>query len=117
MEEEPDLINDLLITLAGKIDAQRVVQEVRRMGHIPLIKQFLENIQRENNRIVNESLNQLYFEEGSYEKLSTSVETYDNFDDITVAQQCEKSTLLEFRRIAARIYRKGRKYKQSIDVC
>lgn len=49
-----------------------------------------------------------------YENLRQSITTYENFDQLTLAQNCERHTLLEFRRISAYLYRRIQKYEFSI---
>ena len=105
LDERPDMLVDLLASLASRIDHARVVNEVRRSGHLPLIKRYMESVQPEDNKVVNENLNNLYVEEGEWEKLRASVDRYGSFDQIGLAQRCEKMSLLEFRRIAAHIYK------------
>jgi len=65
---------------------------------------------------VNEALNELLIEEEDYESLRQSIDNYDNFDSIALARKLEKSFLLEFRRISARLYRQNKRWKQSIDL-
>ena len=48
--------------------------------------------------------------------LRSSIEDYDNFDQITLAQSVEKHELLEFRRIAAFLYKKNKRYAQSVKL-
>jgi clathrin heavy chain len=100
-------------------------------------------VQSNNVSAVNEALNELYVEEEDYERLRESVDMHDNFDQIGLAQkvknsqiimqclpivtalnlitcvcsfleQLEKHELLEMRRIAAYIYKKAGRWKQSI---
>ena len=48
--------------------------------------------------------------------LRSSIEDYDNFDQITLAQSVEKHELLEFRRIAAFLYKKNKRWAQSVKL-
>merc|ERR1712039_1014211 len=61
-------------------------------------------------------INELYVEGEMFEDLRTSIEDFDNIDQITLAQRLEKHELVEMRRIAALVYKKNKKYKQSIDL-
>jgi len=117
LEYQPALVGDLLNTIAGKVDHTRVVTLVRELGHLPLIKGYLTKVQPANIRAVNEALNQLYIEEEDYEALRASIESYDDYDAIDLARKCEKHELLEFRRIAAVLYKKNGKFAKSIDLC
>ena len=49
--------------------------------------------------------------------LRTSIDAFDNFDNITLAQRLEKHELIEFRRIGAYLYRGNNRWKQSVDLC
>ncbi|EHB14914.1 Clathrin heavy chain 2 [Heterocephalus glaber] len=46
-----------------------------------------------------------------------SVDAYDNFDNINLAQQLEKHQLMEFRRIAAYLYKGNNQWTQSVELC
>jgi clathrin heavy chain len=67
--------------------------------------------------MVNECLNQVFIDEGDYESLRASIDKYQNFDTITLAQRLESHSLLEFRRIAAYLYKSNNRWQQSIDIC
>lgn len=67
-----------------------------------------------NNKAVNSALNELYIEEEDYEALRDSIDNHDNIDTLDLAQRLEKHELLEFRRIAAHLYKKNRRWRQSI---
>lgn len=101
-------------------------------------------VQSNNVSAVNEALNEIYLEEEDYDRLRESIDLHDNFDQIGLAQkvgyapsfllhvislslrycfncysdirlkQVEKHELLEMRRIAAYIYKKAGRWKQSI---
>lgn len=60
---------------------------------------------QKNIAAVNEALNEILIEEGDHEALKNSIDHFDNFDKIALGQQLEKHDLLEFRRIAAHIYK------------
>lgn len=67
-------------------------------------------MQNLNNKAVNEALNGLLINEEDYNGLKTSIDAFDNFDNIALAQQLERHELIEFRRIAAYLY-KGKFWK------
>ena len=97
-------------------------------------------VQSNNVSAVNEALNEIYIEEEDYDRLRESIDLHDNFDQIGLAQkvwfnflyswkfcdlldftiftfssvQIEKHELLEMRRVAAYIYKKAGRWKQSI---
>ena len=79
------------------------------MNHLQLVKPYLRSVQNLNNKAVNEALNGLLINEEDYNGLKTSIDAFDNFDNIALAQQLERHELIEFRRIAAYLY-KGKKW-------
>jgi len=85
IEEEPLKLNDLLKVLAQKIELNKLVTLVRRKGYLPLIVSFLRSVQGTNSLDVNEALNEIYFESEDFDSLRTSVQTYENIDQLTLA--------------------------------
>jgi clathrin heavy chain len=116
LEEQPMLINDLLTVLTPRIDHTRVVKLFEKSDNIPLIKPYLVSVQSTNNFAVNTAYNELLIEEEDYKLLRDSIDHFDNFDNIALAQRLENHELLEFRRIAAHLYKKNKRWKQSIEL-
>jgi len=116
LDEHPMLLNDLLSVLSSRIDHTRVVDLMKKLGHIPLVKPYLLSIQQSNLVAVNEALNDLYIEEHDHEGLRNSITTYDNFDQLQLASRIEKHELMEFRRIATFIYKKNLRWRQSMQL-
>ncbi|KAJ3117386.1 hypothetical protein HDU96_006911 [Phlyctochytrium bullatum] len=114
LEEQPMLINDLLVVLTPRIDHTRVVQMFQKTNNLPLIKPYLIAVQQANNLAVNTAYNDLLIEEEDFKSLRDSVDHFDNFDLLALALRLEKHELLEFRRIAAHLYKKNKRWKQSI---
>lgn len=114
LNEQPNLLNDLLATMVSRINHTRVVQLFEKSDNIPLIRSYLTSVQETNNKAVNSALNELYIEEEDYQSLRDSIDNHDNFDSLDLAQRLEKHELLEFRRIAAHLYKKNRRWRQSI---
>jgi len=110
------LVNDLLTALTPRIDHVRTVALVRRLGQLPLVKPYLVSVQHNNIAPVNEVLNELYIEEENFEVLRDSIDGFDNFDAIALAQKIEKHEHLEFRRIAAYLYKKNKRWSQSVEL-
>ena len=54
---------------------------------------------------MNEALNGLYVKAEQHRALRESIDLYDQHDQIALAQRIEKHPLLEFRRIAAYLYK------------
>merc|ERR1719323_724952 len=100
----------------AKVDHARVVQQVRKSNHLPLILPYLKAAQQHNIAAVNEAINEMYVEGEQYEELRQSIEDFDNIDQITLAQKLEQHELVEMRRISALVYKKNKRYKQSIDL-
>jgi len=59
----------------------------------------------------------LLIEEEDWQGLRTSIDAYDNFDNIALAQQLEGHPLIEFRRIAAYLFKGNNRWKQSVELC
>ncbi|XP_031504646.1 clathrin heavy chain 2-like isoform X1 [Nymphaea colorata] len=114
LQQHPDLINDLLHVLALKVDHTRVVDIMRKAGHLHLVKPYMVAVQSNNVAAVNEALNEIYVEEEDYERLRESIDMHDNFDQIGLALKIEKHELLEMRRVAAYIYKKAGRWQQSV---
>ncbi|KAJ8443923.1 hypothetical protein Cgig2_032747 [Carnegiea gigantea] len=114
LQEHPDLINDMLNVLALRLDHTRVVDIMRKAGSLPLVKPYMIAVQSNNVSALNEALNEIYVEEEDYDRLRESIDLHDNFDQIGLAQKIEKHELLEMRRVAAYIYKKAGRWKQSI---
>ncbi|CEP17142.1 hypothetical protein [Parasitella parasitica] len=114
LAEQPLLLNDLLSVMVPRIKHTRVVQIFEKSDNIPLIKQYLISVQDTNNKDVNTALNELYIEEEDYEALRDSIDHHDNIDPVDLAKRLEKHELLEFRRIAAHLYKRNRRWRQSI---
>lgn len=77
----------------------------------------MRSVQSLNNKAINEALNGLLIEEEDYQGLRTSIDAFDNFDTISLAQRLEKHELIEFRRIAAYLYKGNNRWKQSVELC
>ncbi|KAK9014570.1 hypothetical protein V6N11_005724 [Hibiscus sabdariffa] len=114
LQEHPDIINDMLNVLALRVDHTRVVDIMRKAGHLRLVKPYMVAVQSNNVSAVNEALNEIYVEEEDYDRLRESIDLHDNFDQIGLAQKIEKHEPLEMRRVAAYIYKKAGRWKQSI---
>merc|ERR1719168_135129 len=112
--ENPLKLSELLIELSPKLDHKRVVQLVEHHGHLPLIKQYLKHVQRDDIAVVNEALYSLFVEEERYQELRDSIVEFTNFDQIQLAQKLERHELVEFRRIAATLYQMNGRAAQSI---
>ena len=113
-DQQPTLLTDLLQVLTPRIDVNRVVRIFEKSDNIPIIKPFLLSVQEQNKRAVNNAINDLLVEEEDYKTLRDSVENYDNYDPVDLAQRLEKHELVFFRQIAASIYRRNKRWEKSI---
>lgn len=64
-------------------------------GQLPLVKPYMVAVQSANNAAVNEALNALYIEDEDYDRLRESIDMYDNFDQISMAQRVIASPYLQ----------------------
>ncbi|KAJ5070113.1 clathrin heavy chain [Anaeramoeba ignava] len=118
-ERFKDVCKDLTsvdIFLSPKVDHSRVVLQFRNTSDLPLIKPYLISVQNNNIPAVNLALNELYIEDGEFENLRHSIDTFANFDQLSLAQQLEQHELIQFRIIAAYIYRKNKRYAKSVEL-
>merc|ERR1719341_1959126 len=117
LDYKPMLLNDLLLVLAPRLDHTRTVNFFTKTNNIQLVKPYLRSVQNLNNKAVNEALNGLLITEEDYQGLKTSIDAFDNFDNIQLAQTLEKHELIEFRRIAAYLYKGNNRWGQSVQLC
>ncbi|KAH8287526.1 hypothetical protein KR054_009536 [Drosophila jambulina] len=117
LDYKPLLLNDMLLVLAPRMDHTRAVGYFSKTGYLPLVKPYLRSVQSLNNKAINEALNGLLIDEEDYQGLRNSIDGFDNFDNIALAQKLEKHELTEFRRIAAYLYKGNNRWKQSVELC
>ena len=116
LEYQPSLLCDLLIVLTPRVDHTRVVSVMRKAQQLPLVKSYLAAVQQHNISAVNEAMHDLMIEEEDYNGLRTSIDSFDAYDNIALAHTLEKHELLEFRRIAAYLYKKNGRWAQSVSL-
>ncbi len=116
LEEHPQLLNDLLQVLTPRLDHGRVVSEMRKSGHLAMIKEYMQHVQKSNLQAVNEALHELYTEEEDLAALRESVDMYDNFDQIGLALRFKAHELIEFRRLASHLFKRNARWKDSIEL-
>ncbi|KAH8049268.1 hypothetical protein JL720_15657 [Aureococcus anophagefferens] len=115
VEQQPLHLNRLLQVLTPHLDHSRCVHQVRKLENLPLVLPYLKAVQKENLTAVNDAVNELYADARTTRR-SASRSTTDNFDHIALAQKIEKHELLEFRRIAAYIYKKNKRWQKSVQL-
>jgi len=114
LQQQPLLLTDLLSVIAQRVDHVRVVNQLRKAGHLPLVKAYLLQTQPLNIKEVNDALYELYVQDEDHEALAAGVVEFTNFDSLEMAQQCKNHGLLQFRRIGAMLYRISKKWAESI---
>lgn len=114
LQMQPSLLTDLLAVLTPRIDVTRVVRMFTKSDNLPLVNPFLVAVQKQNKQAVNDAYNDLLIEEEDYQSLRDSVDHFDNFNPIALAKRLEDHELLFFRQIAAYLYRKNKRWTQSI---
>ena len=65
---------------------------------------------------MNDAVNELCVDDEDYDALRSSINDLEQLDHIALAQKVEKHELLEFRRIAATIYKKHKRWEKSIQL-
>ena len=116
IQQHPLQLGRLLQVLTPNLDHARAVHLLRKNDGLVLSLEYMKSIQKENLSAVNEAINEILIIEEDYDGLRTSVDDYDNFDQILLAQKVEKHELLEFRRIAAYLYKKNKRWGQSVQL-
>merc|ERR1719217_1993163 len=89
LEQSPLMLNDLLAVMAQRVDHVRVILQVRKAGHLPLVKQYLLSTQPLNIKEVNDALYELYVQDEDHESLAAGVVEFTNFDAIEMANMCK----------------------------
>jgi len=116
LEEQPEKLEALMKAIESKVDHQRVVVQLRQCGHLALAEPYLKSAQTHNLPAVNEAYNELLLEKEDFVGLRKSLESYDAFDQLAMAQKLEAHELQEMRRIAALLYKKNKKYRQALEL-
>jgi clathrin heavy chain len=98
----------------ARVDHGRVVEIMRRAGQLPLVKDYLLAVQKNNLGPVNDAVNELLIEDEDWAALRESTSTYDNFDQLALASRLERHELTEFRRTAAQLYKRNLKWRKAV---
>ena len=67
-----------------------------------------------NNRQLNECLNQIFIEDRDIEALRINIQSFDNIDRISLANNLEEFQNIEFWCIAAYIYKLNQQWKKLV---
>ncbi|GAV54607.1 hypothetical protein ZYGR_0AN00750 [Zygosaccharomyces rouxii] len=114
--EHPSLLVDLLAVLTPRLDIPRTVKLFAKSDNLPLIKPFLVNVLPKNNSVVNQACHDLMIEEEDYKALQDAVDSYDKFDQLGLAARLETHELIFFKKIAALLYRRNKKWAKSLSI-
>ena len=106
----------MLKVISSKVDLSTTVAQLQKNSALALAAPFLKSVQSANNYDVNEALNAIYIEEEDPESLQTSILKYSAYDQLTLAKKIENHPILEFKRISALVYRKNKKFAESIEI-
>lgn len=116
VKEHPSLLVDLLTALTPRLDIPRTVKLFTTSDNLPMIKPFLINVLERNNSVVNQAYHDLMIEEEDYKALKDAVDSYDKFDQLGLAARLEKHDLIYFRKIAATLYRRNKKWAKALTI-
>ncbi|KAL0246390.1 hypothetical protein GEMRC1_007602 [Eukaryota sp. GEM-RC1] len=108
-------LSDLLCALP-RIDKARLVTQVQDEECLSYIKDWLLYVQDQDDRAVNDALNDIFIKEEDFESLKTSIDNYHNMDLISLAATLGKSEDKNFRQIAAYVLRKLGRFEKSIEL-
>jgi len=117
LDEEPAALGKLLTILTPFLDHSRVVHQFKKQAeYLPLIAPYLKSVQKANLAPVNEAINSLLVDEEDVEGLRASIDEHDAFDQIALAQRLERHELLQFRRIAALLYKRNKRWEHALTL-
>ena len=85
--QHPLSLGRLLQVLTPHLDHARAVHLLRKNEALPLAVDYMRNVQKENLSVVNEALNSILVLEEDFEGLRSSIDDYDNFDQLHLAQK------------------------------
>lgn len=100
LEEHPLQLCALLKGMDRKVDHSRVVHQLRKAGHLPLIQKYLQEVLPLNIAAVNEAMLELLIEAQDEERIRQVITECDNFDQLGLARQLESHPELGMRRSA-----------------
>ena len=83
---------------------------------IALAVPYLKAVQSGNIAAVNEALNDVLIEDEDAEGLKASIDEHTNFDHMALAHKLEKHEIQAFRRIAASLYAKQKKFAEGLKL-
>lgn len=121
LEENPESLQSLLLSLhkAGKLDASRVIAQFKKHPDVfYLLNPYLKLVASGDVDVaaVNEAIHSIAIEEEDIATLRQSIQIKKNFDFAGLATRMEKHQLLEFRRIAALLYKRIKRYEASVTL-
>lgn len=115
-ETAPNQVNDLLTRVGTRIDPTRIVELLRQRNLLFLAKGYLKAVQPLHSAMVNAAINELLLAEEDLEALKTSLAVSDKYDAAALAGKLAAHPKLEFRRLAAQIYRSHRLWREALGL-
>ena len=112
-------LGKLLHVLTPKLDHSRVVHVLKKSGDdagLRLALPYLRDVQKNDVTAINDAVHEILIDDEDYEGLQLSIDDFERFDAPELARRLERHDLLEFRRIAARLYKRLKRYEQSIEL-
>ena len=112
-------LNKLLQVLTPKLDHSRVVHVLKKKADdagLRLALPYLRDVQKNDITAINDAVHDILIDEEDYEGLQQSIDDYERFDAPELARRLERHDLLEFRRIAACLYKRLKRFEQSIEL-
>jgi len=76
LKYKPNSLGKVLTAMIPRLDHTRAVNQFKKEGKIALVAPYLREVQPNDNKVVNEALNELYISEGDYEALRSSIDKY-----------------------------------------
>jgi clathrin heavy chain len=95
--QHPLSLGRLLQVLTPHLDHARTVHLLRKNEALPLAVDYMRNVQKENLSVVNEALNGILVLEEDFEGLRSSIDDYDNFDQLHLAQKVRVHARMKWR--------------------
>eukprot|EP00659_Diplonema_papillatum_P014992 gene14992-22888_t len=115
LEDHPELALEVLRHVASRVNPEKVVLAVHRLGRVDCIKPWLLSVQRVNNKVVNEAINDLFIEEEDYDALRTSLQAHTNYERLSLCEKLGKHPLMEMRRVSSWLHAESGRFQVAID--
>eukprot|EP01060_Flectonema_neradi_P040679 TRINITY_DN9376_c0_g1_i1.p1 TRINITY_DN9376_c0_g1~~TRINITY_DN9376_c0_g1_i1.p1 ORF type:complete len:1664 (+),score=413.77 TRINITY_DN9376_c0_g1_i1:68-5059(+) len=115
LQEHPDVINKLLATVQSRVNPDRIVSVAQRFDSVPVIKDWLLQVQQVNSKGVNMALNELFIEEENYEDLKKSLSECGNYNPSEMSEKLIGHQLMEMRRVGSWLLSRTGHYQEAVN--